>query len=119
MAVLMKRDDPMGIEPRDMTEPGEYPSVLVELFGKSPEIRLLDFFMDHPFNDHMQSEIASRTGMNPRTVRRVLLGLVDRNLIFVTRKIAKSTLYKLNSDSLIVKQLKAIERTASELGFEE
>ena len=119
MAVLMKRENSMGIDPRDEVEPGEYPSVLVELFGKSPEIRLLDFFMDHPFNDHMQSEIASRTGMNPRTIRRVLKGLVDRNLIYVTRKIAKSTLYKLNSDSLIMKQLKAIERTASEHNFVE
>ena len=39
-------------------------TVLVDVFGNSPEVRLLDFFMDHPLNDYMLKEIAESTGMN-------------------------------------------------------
>lgn len=35
------------------TEETEPATVLVEVFGNSPEVHLLDFFMDHPLNDYM------------------------------------------------------------------
>lgn len=93
-------------------------TVLGEVFGDSPEVKILDFFMDHPFNDYMQSELAGRTGMNPRTVRRVLESLLSNEIIRVNRKIAKSKLYKLNSKSPIVRDIRALELTISIQGIE-
>jgi len=93
------------------TSDGE--TILVELFGKSPEVRVLDFFMDHPLNDFMQTEIAERTGMNPRTVKRVTESFLKDEIIQINRKIGKAVLFKLNSKNPIVKKLRELEITAS------
>jgi len=43
-------------------------TILVEVFGSSPETRMISFFMDFPLNDFMQKEVCEATGLNPRTV---------------------------------------------------
>lgn len=88
-------------------------TILVELFGSSPEIQILDFFLDHPFNDFMQSELANRTGMNPRTIKRVLTKYENEAILKINRRIGKAVLYKLNQRNEIVTQIKNLEEAAS------
>ena len=88
-------------------------SILIDMFGKSPEVRLLDFFLDHPINDFMQSELAGRTGMNKRTIKRVLKQMLEIESIVVTRTIGKAVLYRLNHESDAVKQVRKLEETIS------
>jgi len=88
-------------------------TVLGDLFGNSPEVRLLDFFLDHPLNDHMQKELAERTGMNKRTISRVLVKMRDLETIVVTRTIGKAVLYRLNHESIIVKGVRELEKKVS------
>jgi len=102
------------IEKENRVNPGEAKSVLVELFGNSPEVRLLDFFLDSPLNDHMQSEIARRTGMNQRTIARLLPKMLEKRLIVPTRKIAKARLYQLNAQSPLIHSIRELEKAASE-----
>ncbi len=111
MTALIKED----IETIPLMEEGseDTPTILVEVFGDSPQIRVLDFFMDFPMNDYMQREIAEKTGMNPRTVKKVLTNLLENGTIRVNRKIAKSALYKLNSKSRLVHKLKEFELEVS------
>jgi len=100
------------IEKENNVNPNDPESILVELFGDSPEVRLLDFFMDSPLNDHMQSEIAKRTGMNQRTIARILPKMLEKGLIIQTRKIAKARLYQLNAESPLIKSIRELERAA-------
>ena len=88
-------------------------TVLVDLFGNSPEVRLLDFFLDHPLNDHMQKELAERTGMNKRTISRVIVKMLQLETIVVTRTIGKAVLYKLNKNSPIVNGIRDLEKKVS------
>ena len=105
MTLLLEREDDI-----DEFEPE---TILISLFGKSPEVRLIDFFLDHPLNDFMQQEIAERTGMNKRTVSKNLPSMLDNGVLIMTRTIGKAKLFKLNSESLIVKNIRELERNVS------
>ena len=67
----------------------------------------------------MQVEIADRTGMNPRTIKRVLDSFLGDELIQINRKIGKSILYKLNTKNPIIQKLRELEITASLNSIEE
>ena len=101
---------------QDMTDQG---TILVQIFGKSPEVLMLDFFLDHPLNDFMQSELAERTGMNPRTIKKVLIKHEKEGILKINRKIGKAILYKLNQTNPLVTQIKKIEEAASLNSIEE
>lgn len=95
------------------TEETESATVLVEVFGNSPEVHLLDFFMDYPLNDYMQKEVAEDTGMNKRTIGRALDSLTSNRILKITRKIGKARLYKLDSENPVVQDIRRIERHLS------
>lgn len=99
--------------PRDISEEEDVNSILIDMFGKSPEVRLLDFFLDHPLNDFMQSELAERTGMNKRTIKRVLGQMLELKSIVVTRTIGKAVLYRTNHESDVVKEIRKLEEIIS------
>lgn len=88
-------------------------TILTSLFGRSPAVRLIDFFLDHPLNDFMQKEIAERMGMNKRTIRKNLPSLLDNGVISMTRTIGKAKLFKLNGKSPIIQKIRDLEKTAS------
>ena len=105
MTLLIGRENTL-----DESEPE---TILISMFGKSPEVRLLDFFLDHPINDFMQQEIAERIGMNKRTIHKNLPLMLENEVILLTRTIGKAKLYKLNSGSLIVQNIRQLERSIS------
>jgi len=106
---------PMNIlvEKEIEVEEPEPTTILADVFGGSPEVRLLDFFMDHPLNDYMQKEIAENTGMNKRTIGRALGSLTSNRILKVTRTIGKARLYRLDSENPVVQDIRSIERRLS------
>jgi len=105
MTVLVKQEEKI-----DDAEPE---SILISMFGQSPEVRLIDFFLDHPLNDFMQQEIAERTGMNKRTISKKLPSMLVNGVIIMTRTIGKAKLFKLKSESLIIKRIRELEKSIS------
>jgi len=101
------------IDREDSIDEFEPETILISMFGKSPEVRLIDFFLDHPLNDFMQQEIAERTGMNKRTISKNLPSMLVNGVLIMTRTIGKARLFKLNSESLIVKNIRELERSIS------
>lgn len=81
-------------------------SVILKLFGKSPETRIIDLFLDNPLFEFTRNEIIESLGMAKVTLFRILPGLEDAGLIGETRKIGKASLYRLNGESPIVKGLR-------------
>jgi len=85
-------------------------SVILKLFGKSPETRIIDLFLDNPLFEFTRNEIVESLGMAKVTLFRVLPGLEDAGLIEETRKIGKASLYRLNGESPVVKSLRTTIR---------
>jgi DNA-binding transcriptional ArsR family regulator len=91
----------------------ENETVLLEAFGRTPELRLIDFFMDNMLFDFTRGEIIEALGMNKRTLYRTLPKLEEMNVVEVSRKIEKAKLYKVNRESTIVACLRSIEKELS------
>lgn len=88
-------------------------SLLMKVLGRTPEIRLIDFFLDNPLFDFSKREIMEALGMTKRTLYRALPKLEREGIIIVSRKIGRAKLYKVNMDSPAVQRLRELERTLS------
>ena len=73
-----------------------------EIFGNSPQTKILDFLADHPDYDYSISEIAKQAQVSRPTVYKVKDILLKKRLIIQTREQGNSPLYKLNIDNKLV-----------------
>lgn len=79
--------------------------MFVEIFGSSPQARILDFFGDHPRYDYNISDLAEYSKVSRPTLYKILPKLIRMGMLIETRKIGKSSMYKLNLDNEIVKKM--------------
>ena len=86
-------------------------SILLTLFGASPKTRLLDLFMDNPLFEFTRNEMMEALGMAKVTLYGTLPDLEAGGVIRETRKIGKASLYRLNGDSAVVKNLERLIRS--------
>ncbi len=73
-----------------------------DIFGSSPQTKILDFLADHPDYDYSISEIAKQAQVSRPTVYKVKDILLKKRLIIQTREQGNSPLYKLNLDNKLV-----------------
>jgi DNA-binding transcriptional ArsR family regulator len=85
-------------------------SVIMTLFGSSPQTRILDLFMDNPLFEFTRNEIIEALGMAKSTLYSTLPGLEEAGVIVETRQIGKASLYRLNGESLVVQDLRGMIR---------
>jgi hypothetical protein len=76
----------------------EYEGVLSNVFSSRAVSQILDFFLDHKEFDYSPGEIAKKTGLSFRTIFRELPHLEKNQLVYISRKIGKTTMYRLNTD---------------------
>lgn len=88
----------------------ESESLLLKVLGKSPQLRIVDFFLDNRMFDYSKKEIIEELGMSKTTFYRVWREIEGREMVRVTRKFGKTKLYKLNTDNELVKNLIEIEK---------
>ncbi len=86
-------------------------SIILTLFGPNPKTRVLDLFMDNPLFEFTRNEIMESLGMAKITLYKTLPDLVSCRVIVETRKIGKASLFRLNGDSEIVKDLERLVRS--------
>lgn len=85
-------------------------SLFVKFFGDYPIIRTLDFLMEFRAYDYSKKEIAEGAEIAMGSLNQFWNGLVDRQIVLVSRKIDKASLYTLNRQSPIVKDLLDISK---------
>ena len=73
-----------------------------DIFGDSPQTKILDFLADHPNYDYSISEIAKQAQVSRPTVYKIKDILLKKRLIIQTREQGNSPLYKLNLDNKLV-----------------
>ncbi|MDD5416609.1 MAG: hypothetical protein PHU12_01390 [Candidatus Aenigmarchaeota archaeon] len=75
------------------------------LFGETPFIKALDFFLTYDDFDYSKCQVAEETGVARMTMDNVWNELIRKQIIVKTRVIGRAEMYKLNKKSQIVKVL--------------
>jgi hypothetical protein len=97
----------------------EYEGVLSDIFSSRAVSQIMDFFVDHKEFDYSPAEIAKKTGLSFRTVFRELPYLEKNQLIYISRKIGKTNMYRLNIDFQAVTFLEKFAFQMSQLQVKE
>lgn len=88
-------------------------SILLTMFGRSPQTRIIDLFLDNAFFDFSRMEMVEVLGMAKITIYKTIPLIENSGIIVPSRKIGKTQLYRLNGDSSTVKHLRRIIRDIS------
>lgn len=83
----------------------EEKSVLIEYFGSSPTVKILDFLIENREFDYSMTEIARNSEVGWSAFTEVWKRFVDKKILIETRKIGNARLYKLNIQNPAVKKL--------------
>ena len=83
----------------------ENKSLLLEYFGDTPQLRVLDFFIDNHFFDFPLTEIARGSNVSYNSLKKFFSELIKSKIIIKTRKMGKSDYYKLNLDNSFISDL--------------
>lgn len=83
---------------------------LREVFGNSPKVKVLDTLIENPKLDYSKKELAEAAGISKSTLYKLWDELEGEGIVEETRKIGNATLYKLNEDSRIVRELVRFEK---------
>jgi hypothetical protein len=97
----------------------EYEGVLSNVFSSRAVSQIIDFFLDHKEFDYSPGEIARKTGLSFRTIFRELPHLEKNQLIYISRKIGKTNMYRLNTDLQAVAFLEKFAFELSQLHINE
>ena len=99
--------------PEKMYSNREYQSVLLKTLGESPKLRMVDFFMDNPLTDFTKKEVIDALGMSKQTFYKYFKDLQEYDVVNVSRKIGKASLYKINPEHPMVTMLRDYEKKLS------
>ena len=88
-------------------------SSFVLVFGNSPFVKVLDFFLGFDEFDYPISQISRETETKWETVEKVVNALMKKKIIKKTRKLGKAWLYMLNKESDLTKLLIGIDMKIS------
>ena len=75
------------------------------VFGDSPIVKVIDFFLDNREFDYSLTDIAKNADIGWSTLHGFWGNIVKLGIVVKTRKIGRAELYKLNSNSPLVKKL--------------
>ncbi len=77
----------------------------IEVFGKNPVMKVIDFLITFQAFDYPLTEIAKNSGVSYSTLQTFWSNLERNNIVIKTRRVGKSDLFKLNTKNPAVKQL--------------
>ena len=97
----------------------DYEGILTKVFSSRAVSQIMDFFLDHKEFDYSPGEIAKKTGLSFRTIFREIPCLEKNQLIYISRKIGKTSMYRLNTDLQAVVFLEKFAFEMSQLQIKE
>ncbi len=80
-------------------------TIFQKIFGDSPLIKVIDFFLDNQEWDYTKIQIAKSTGISRITLDNILEKLLKMGFIKTTRTIGNSTFYEINKENIVVQNL--------------
>ncbi|MBI4018603.1 MAG: hypothetical protein HY368_03265 [Candidatus Aenigmarchaeota archaeon] len=95
-------------------------SIFVEMFGETPAVKVLDFFLAFESFDYSKSQVSEETGVTRITLDKIWKELVSQKIIVKTRTIGRADMYRLNKENPKVKVLQELSfKLASAFAEEE
>ena len=89
-------------------------SVLVEHFGPSPVMRIVDFLLENRLFDYSKKQIAEGAGVGRVTLFKHWGEVEKLGLVRESRKFGKTRLFKLDEKSPVVRKLVELELVLAE-----
>ena len=89
------------------------------VFGESPFVKVLDFFIGFEDFDYPISFIAKETETKWETIEKVVEILIKKGVVKKTRKLGKAQLYGLDNGNKLTKLLKDIDMKISDFYIKE
>ena len=89
----------------------------MKYLGGTPQLRIINFFVDNR-SDYSKKEILEGTGMSKTTLYKIWSDLEDFQVVSPVRKYGNTTLYKLNRDNIIVKQVMSMDSALGKMTME-
>ncbi len=80
-------------------------TLLLKHLGASPTLRIIDFFLDNPLSDYSKNEIVRNLGMGRVTFFKYWRELEKWGAVRITRHIGRATMFHLDRNNEVVKQL--------------
>jgi len=80
-------------------------SLFLEYFGDTPQLRVLDFLIENFSFDYPMTQIASESKVSYNSIKIFFDNFVKAGILIQTRKVGKSDYFKLNTDTIFVKNL--------------
>ena len=91
----------------------EYKSSFRLIFGESPIVKVIDFFLDNREFDYSMTDIAKNSDIGWSTLHGFWKDIVKLGIVTQTRRIGRAELYKLNTTSPVVKKLIDLDKDIS------
>ena len=91
----------------------EYKSSFRLVFGSSPIVKVIDFFLDNREFDYSLTDIAKNSDIGWSTLHGFWKDIVKLGIVAKTRRIGRAELYKLNMGSPLVKKLVDLDKDIS------
>lgn len=79
-------------------------SIFLEQVGDSPRMRILQYLIEGRDFDYTLTDMLN-AGVSWGTLNTLVPKLLGLGIVVKTRKIGRATLYKINQDNIVVKQL--------------
>jgi hypothetical protein len=83
------------------------------VFGDSPIVKVIDFFLDNREFDYSLTDIAKNSDIGWSTLHGFWKELVKLGIVTKTRRIGRAELYRLNMNSPLVKKLIDLDKDIS------
>src|SRR3989338_9257308 len=83
----------------------ENKSIFLDYLGDTPELRVLDFFIDNHFFDFPLTEIARESQVSYNSLVSFFQKWVKKKIVIKTRRMGKSDYYKLNMNNSFVRNV--------------
>ena len=80
-------------------------SMLLEVLGDTPELRIIDFLITNMHDKLYKNEIIERIGSNRTTFFKTWKNLEKYSIVTPFKKVGRSTLFQLNLENKFVKWL--------------
>lgn len=84
-------------------------TLLLQYMGDTPQLRIIDFFLDNPGSDYSKKEIIEYSGISKTTFYNIWDNLMQFDILEPTRKFGKAQLYTLNNESALIQKFKALD----------
>lgn len=84
-------------------------SLLLQLYGDNPVLRIIDFMIDNKGLDLTKTDIINETEISRSALFKYWKEIERFGIVKVTRRFGKTKLYTLNSENGVVKRLLDLE----------